>query len=138
MAPEVGLSVEPDVVLVLTESLTSGRVRLISKHGDHGPLLEVEGAVDLVVECVSNSSVREDTKRLVDLYARAGIREYWVVDARSRPPVLRILRGTGAAFDEVVTDPQGYARSEVLGASARLVRLDGVGGIVRYRLDFTK
>ncbi len=40
------LSAEPDVLVVLKESLETGRVRLIRK---------VQGAADLVVECVSDS-----------------------------------------------------------------------------------
>src|SRR5256885_8764701 len=47
--------------------------------------LELEGTPDMVLEVVSESSVQKDTKRLRQLYWQAGIREYWLVDARREP-----------------------------------------------------
>ena len=45
--------------------------------------IEIIGTPDLVLEILSDSSVRKDLVRLKAAYARAGIPEYWVVDARS-------------------------------------------------------
>jgi len=63
------LSVEPDDVVVLWESLRSGRVRYVPSD------TEIEGAPDVIVEVVSDGSIRKDTQRLPPLYSRAGIPE---------------------------------------------------------------
>jgi hypothetical protein len=47
-----------------------------------GGFIEVEGAADLVVEILSDSSVGKDTRRLPEAYAKAGVGELWLVDAR--------------------------------------------------------
>ena len=75
-SPFAAVSTEPDVVVVLRESLESGRVRL-APSVRKGPekIMAFEGAVDLIVEIVSDSSVGKDLKRLPGLYARAGVRE---------------------------------------------------------------
>ena len=61
---------EPDVVFVAT-----GRLDRIAR-------LRIEGGPDLVVEVVSEDSVRRDRVAKRDEYARAGVREYWIVDCR--------------------------------------------------------
>jgi Uma2 family endonuclease len=76
-----GLSVEPDLVVVLEETLVAERVRLVPSSRP-GRYVEMEGAPDLVVEVVSDSSAAKDRKRLPTLYAQAGIPELWLVDAR--------------------------------------------------------
>ncbi len=44
----------------------------------------IHGAPDLVVEVLSPSTLRLDRQHKLDLYARAGIPEYWIVDTDSR------------------------------------------------------
>ena len=46
------------------ESLESGRVMRIAKANDDERFVELEGAADLTIEAVSDSSVRKDTVRL--------------------------------------------------------------------------
>ena len=63
------LSAEPDIVFLSHEALASGRVRLVPKAGGElGRYVEVEGAPDLIVEIVSDSSVTKDTQRLPEAY----------------------------------------------------------------------
>jgi Uma2 family endonuclease len=77
------LSVEPDVTVVLWQSLEAERLREVPEPGDsEGDYVELEGPPDLVVEIVSDSSVHKDTKRLPPLYAAAGVPELWRIDAR--------------------------------------------------------
>jgi Uma2 family endonuclease len=73
VSPEVELSVEPDVVVVLWPSLVSGRVRYVPSRTNPDRSYEMEGAPDLIVEIVSDSSVSKDTRRLPRLYASAGV-----------------------------------------------------------------
>lgn len=57
---------EPDVIVVCDPSKNTNRCIL--------------GAPDLVIEILSPSSVKMDTKLKMAKYATAGVREYWVID----------------------------------------------------------
>src|SRR5262245_59660085 len=90
--PAADISSVPDGVIVSTTSLRTGLVRLVPG-ADEG-YVELEGSPDMALEVLSDSSVRKDTVRLRQLYWEAGIREYWLVDARREPIVFDILRHT--------------------------------------------
>lgn len=60
--------VEPDLVIV-----ASANSSIIVERA-------VEGAPDVVVEVLSPSSIARDRKLKLHLYARFGVREYWIVD----------------------------------------------------------
>jgi len=92
-SPPADLSVEPDIVFVSHEAVDSGRVRLVPKSGPTEDYIEIEGPPDLIVEIVSDSSVGKDTRRLPAAYAKAGVREFWLADARREPLVFQIHRG---------------------------------------------
>ncbi len=117
------LSAEPDVVVITYQAFDESRVRLIPKaSGEEGRFVEVEGGPDLVVEIVSDSSVKKDTVRLPKAYFLAGVREYWLIDARGEELSFQLLRRGSAAFEPTPTDADGYQRSEVLDAHYRLDR----------------
>lgn len=128
------LSVEPDVVVLLFESIARGFVRLVRSPQDRDRCVEVQGIPDLVIECVSPSSVAKDRIRLRERYAAAGIPEYWIVDARVAPPAMTVLRRSGRGFREVKMDRRGYLASLVLNRRVRLDRRPERLGVVRYRL----
>jgi Uma2 family endonuclease len=111
------LSVEPDVLFLSSDAVTGGRVVLARNDKDR--ILEVEGPADMVLEVVSDSSVRKDND-LRRLYFEAGIREYWLVDARSEDLRFDILRRSSRGF---VTTPRraGRIRSAVFGRSFQLL-----------------
>ncbi|HEX5714938.1 MAG TPA: Uma2 family endonuclease [Thermoanaerobaculia bacterium] len=96
-SPVAALSVEPDIVVILYDSLDTGRVREIPRRGDPESIIELEGAADLVVEVISDGSVRKDRTRLPPKYAAAGVPELWLVDVRR-----------GLRFDLHVLGPDGY------------------------------
>jgi Uma2 family endonuclease len=77
------LSTEPDLVVVTWEAWESGRVVATPKTNRADDAIELVGTPDLVVEIVSDSSVRKDLIALRERYARAGIPEYWIIDARA-------------------------------------------------------
>lgn len=52
----------------------------------------VHGAPSFVVEILSPGSIKHDTLRKRDLYARNGIREYWIVDPKTSTVTQMILR----------------------------------------------
>jgi len=88
---------QPDLLFVATD-----RSRIISEDGVHG-------APDLVVEILSPSSVRRDLGDKRTIYAREGVREYWVVEqpqrrvrvfsfARPSPPESELVVSTEQTF----------------------------------------
>ncbi len=123
---QAGLSCEPDVLFVSWEALRSGRARYLPSTPDHPErMMEVEGAADLVVEVVSKHSVGKDTKRLPPLYARAGVRELWIADARGSEPKLDIFHLVEGHYEPALADPDGFQASKVLGRALRLRREPG-------------
>lgn len=123
--PAANLSTEPDGLFYLWETMRSGRLKLI--RGKHEGYIELEGSPDGVLEVVSQTSERKDKALLRELYWKAEIPEYWLVDARQDPPAFDILRHTSAGY---VPTPahDGWVRSERLGKEFKLVRqLDPLG-----------
>ena len=121
--PEADLSAEPDIVFVSHEALAAGRARLVAAAtGQPGRYVELEGAPDLVVEIVSDRSEAKDTRRLPEAYFRAGVREFWLADARGEHIVFLIHRRAEAGFRPVEHDSDGFQRSAVFGCSLRIDR----------------
>ena len=79
--------VQPDIVVLLPESAAIGAGR------------GVEGAPDLLIEILSSSNRGHDLLTKRALYARAGVREYWIVDPTSR--VVEVLMIDRDAFHTV-------------------------------------
>ncbi|REJ95492.1 MAG: Uma2 family endonuclease [Planctomycetota bacterium] len=134
--PAAGLSVEPDLIFVSHSSIKSGRVTLVdSPSGKPGSYIEILGPPDLVLEVVSNSSVQKDTVRLLDDYHKAGVPEYWLVDARAEDQLsFAIWTWHENGFEQSPTDQDGYQRSEVLNASYRFERTRRPDGRWTYDL----
>ncbi len=135
-APDVGLSAEPDVVVVLWRSLEAGRCRLVpaAKRGK-GRFTEIEGGPDVVVEIVSDGSERKDLERLPPLYAKAKVGELWRIDARGADLAFSIFALVDDGFREVPADAEGWIESAVLGRRFRLRREPGRLESWRYRLE---
>lgn len=133
------LSVEPDVLAVLWESIETGRVREVpAASRREGRFIEFEGAPDLVVEVVSDSSERKDRRRLPPLYALAGVPELWQVDPRGpRGPYADLgihhLGLTG--YEPSPVDAGGWCASRFLGARCRLLRRAVHGSRFVYELE---
>ena len=71
----------------------------------------IEAAPDIVVEVLSPSTRSRDLGKKKALYARFGVREYWIVDPVARTIAVHVLRGD--RFD-LLPNEGGTARSEVL------------------------
>jgi Uma2 family endonuclease len=130
--PQANLSAVPDGTFVATKSLRSGRVRLIE--GATAGYVELEGSADMVLEIVSDSSVPKDTVRLRQLYWKADIQEYWLVDAREAPLSFEILRHTAKGY-VAVRQQAGWVKSAVFGMSFRLTQETDELGHPRYALE---
>lgn len=135
-APEVGLSAEPDVVVVLWSSLEARRCRLVptAKRGK-GRFAEIEGGPDVVVEILSDGSEKKDLERLPPLYSRAKVGELWRIDARGAELVFSILTLAAGDLRPVSPDADGWIESAALGRRFRLRREPGRLESWRYRLE---
>jgi Uma2 family endonuclease len=76
--------VQPDIVFVARQ-----RRSIIQEKGIFGP-------PDLVVEVLSTFTARRDRQAKRDLYARTGVRHYWLVDPRKQ--TLQALRLDAGAY----------------------------------------
>ena len=107
-------TVQPDLVLV-----SRARESIIT-------YANIQGAPDLVVEILSPSTTRRDWRDKMDLYARHGVNEYWLISPESRTVwVFRIVDGVFEEAgvygeDDTLSSPslEGFTLdlSEVFGA----------------------
>ncbi len=119
-----GLSTEPDGMFVSTESLQKKRVQLV--RGRRG-YIEMRGTPDMVLEVVSDSSPQKDLEVMPELYWRAGIQEFWLVDVRGEEFKFDILRHTNKGY-VAARKQSGWMKSEVFGKSFKLtVQKDELG-----------
>ena len=76
--------VQPDVLVICDKNkIVKGRIY---------------GAPDFIVEVLSPSTVKKDTSLKVAKYAQAGVREYWIVDAK-RERVIRYTLNEDEYYD---------------------------------------
>lgn len=99
---DVDTMVEPDISVVCDRSK-------LDKHG-------CKGAPDMIVEVLSPSTQRHDQLVKLNLYQRAGVREYWIVDPENK--TVRVLLQTG---DGTLRIHEVYRREDV----AKVNVLDG-------------
>jgi Uma2 family endonuclease len=121
--PVADLSAEPDLVFISYDSFASGRARLVTKVTEEADrYVEVEGGADLAVEIVSDRSVTKDTVRLPVAYWRAGVLEYWLMDARGEELLFRIHHRGPSGFLPAPVDAEGFQCSGVFQRWFRLTR----------------
>lgn len=120
--PSADLSVEPDVVIVTDAAIDSGRVRPVpAASSKPDRFVEFEGSPDLVIEIVSDSSVAKDTRRLPAAYHKAGVTEFWLVDARDPEVSFTIHRWEPAGYAPDHT-AAGLPHSALFGCGFTLTR----------------
>ena len=130
-----GLSCEPDLTFISWQSIEEGCVQFV-KRKDGTDDIEILGSPDLVVEVISDSSVRKDTHLLRKAYFRAGIREYWLIDARGDEIRFEILSPNVGGF-AASADANAPQPSQVFGGFWSLTRSLNRVGRFSYRLDRT-
>jgi Uma2 family endonuclease len=127
-----GVSNEPDLVFVSHAAVAAGRVTLVPT-ADGEDVREMVGSPDLVVEIVSPSSVRKDTRELRARYHAAGIPEYWLIDARREELAFDLFRHAPDGYRPA--EPRdGWRASAVFGREVRLDRARDVRGFWQYTL----
>jgi Uma2 family endonuclease len=134
-SPRANLSVEPDVVVVFWETLDRGRAHKVPSKKRPDRFMELEGPPDLIVEVVSEGSVRKDLFRLPPLYAAAGVPELWLVDAREKAIRFEIRSLKAEGYETMAPDTEGWTFSPRLGLRFRLQRREVRPGRWSYRLE---
>jgi Uma2 family endonuclease len=127
------LSTEPDGTFVSFQALQSGAVQRIqgARRGVH----QLEGSPEMTLEVVSSTSVQKDTVELRDLYYKAGILEYWVVDVRDPAQIhFDILRHGARGYTTTRRQAGGWLRSGVFGKSFLLTQTTDPLGDPLYTL----
>ena len=132
--PAAQLSTEPDGAFVSWEAFESGRARRVAAKRRQGQYVELEGAVDWVLEIISPSSVEKDARTLRAAYFQAGIPEYWLVDALGAQIHFQILQRRRSGY-AAAASRNGWRRSRVFGRDFRLTRRENRPGFWRYFLE---
>jgi len=73
--------VQPDVIFIVKE-----RLDIVKEE-------RVEGAPDIIVEVLSPWNWFADRRKKFEIYAKAGVREYWLIDPKARTIELFTLQG---------------------------------------------
>ena len=116
--PPSGLSTAPDGLFVSYDALQSGRVLQLANAKGVGTI-ELVGAPEMVLEVVSESSVEKDMTTLPELYHRAGVVEFWRVDAHGDLR-FEIFRRTDPGYVPTQS-PDGWWRSDTFARDFLLV-----------------
>ena len=83
----------------------------------------IQGAPDLVVEVLSPSSARRDWGDKRELYARHGVREYWIIDPTNRIVSVLSLRDGVLEVEQTLTEANTAESSVLEGFSVNLAEL---------------
>jgi Uma2 family endonuclease len=107
--PDLADPVQPDILFI-----SKDRLDIIKE-------MFIEGVPELVAEIVSPGSKDYDRRTKFQLYAQAGVKEYWMVDPDACTVEIYVLRGNAyALLGTFSADDEAY--SEVLDGFSVLVR----------------
>lgn len=105
--------VEPDIVYISKE-----RAGILTAKN-------AQGAPDLVVEVLSESTARTDRTTKLKLYARFGVRGYWVIDAEKISAEVYRRKEDGLDFAAELSSSDSLSSPLLPGFSVALRRLVG-------------
>ena len=127
------LSNVPDGMFAKSETIKNEKLKMVESADKAGPI-ELEGTPDMVLEVISTSSVQKDTDILFDRYWRAGIAEYWMIDARGDRLRFQIYETTSGGF-RIVKPVDGWSASKIFECSFRLTESENALGHREFSLD---
>jgi hypothetical protein len=125
------LCTEPDGIFVAYQSVRDKRVVRVESLNH----LILEGSPEMVLEVFGGAGLHKDKKRLSDLYWRAGIVEYWVLDVRGDRPLFQMLKRDEKGYIATRKTGGGWLRSGVFGKSFRLSRRVDPLGELQFVLE---
>lgn len=127
-----GISTEPDALFVSGSSWQSGKCH-IRRGSRPGVSDELVGSPDWILEVLSPSSMRKDKKLFFEAYFRAGVAEYWLIDALGDEIDFQML--TRGADSFVPVQPQAsWLASPTFGCAFQLTRQKAEDGLWEYTL----
>ena len=91
--------VQPDILYISKE-----RSKIITENN-------IQGAPDLIIEILSKSTAERDKTLKKTLYAKYGVKEYWMVDPKTKTVEVLRLQKTGYTMDRI------YKKNETLTTS---------------------
>ena len=97
---DVDTLVEPDISVVCDRSK-------LDKYG-------CKGAPDLIIEILSPSTQRHDQLVKLNLYQRAGVREYWIVDPENKTVRVMVQDANGRLWPHEIYKQEDIAKVGVL------------------------
>ena len=90
----------PTDVLLTDNDVVQPDLIFVSREREHVITdANIQGAPDLVVEILSQSSATRDRRDKFDLYAMHGVAEYWLISPEAR--IVRVFVLRGGVFEEV-------------------------------------
>ncbi len=129
---EADISGKPDGLYLSNKTVADKKIEFIE--GARGGFTEIEGSPDMVLEIISRSSVNKDKNVLRKAYWKAGIQEYWLVDAREQPPLFEILRWTPQGY-LCARKQDGWMKSKVFGKSFNLIQTLSIRNLFECSLE---
>jgi Uma2 family endonuclease len=124
------LSTEPDGLFVSWDGFRKQRVQFVRGRRRY---VEIHGTPDMTLEVVSDGSMTKDTVTLRKLYWKAGVREYWLVNALREELQFDILRHTRAGC-VAARKRTGWFESSIFGKSFKLTSKADEMGYPEYTL----
>ena len=103
--------VQPDLLFISNERLEIDTAR------------PVRGAPDLVVEIRSPSTANRDWTVKRELYARHGVKEYWIVGPDARTVTLMLLTGDSLDVSSILDEGDTLESSVLAGFSASVTEI---------------
>lgn len=131
---EADVSNEPDVMFATWETLAEGRLEPAPDQNDE-KYTQLVGTPDWVCEIISDSSERKDDVVLREAYFRAGVPEYWLIDARGAEIDFKLLVAGEQGYEEA-THRDGWRRSPVFACEFHLSRERNRVGRWLYKLAY--
>ena len=114
----------PYDVLFTDTDVVQPDVMFVSKERYHiRTPANIQGAPDLAVEILSPSSSRRDWHHKRELYARHGVREYWIIDPTNRIVSVLQLRDGALEIEQTCTEGDTAESLVLEGFSVSLAEL---------------
>src|SRR5262245_6609389 len=117
---DADLSTVPDGMFVSYDAIRQGRVQRVKS--PRGVLFQLAGSPEMVLEILSATSETKDAELLFQLYWKAGIAEYWLVDVRQGNLRFDLFKHGPKGYVAIRRQAGGWLKSAVFGKSFRLTQ----------------
>lgn len=134
---EAAVSTEPDAMFLSYESCQTGKAKYVESRTSRGSYVELIGSPDWTLEVVNPSSSKKDKDLLRKAYYRAGVIEYWIVDATGEDIEFTVLVRGERGFVAVLPR-EGWYQSPIFDAAFQISRSKAKDGLWDYVLQVNR